>query len=327
MLQMLRETREYVRIYLRSIQRSAEGKERARKDKLRVRKKARTLNADRFRAWVDRIAIILKAGDPTYFAHEGACRQGVRVSLIESGWTWHDADTCALEVVAAALKQIGAVRPTHDEGQPEYVSQIGLQRVFCARCGTKIPEDRHPHGGKAVKYCSTFCGQMAYQVKARAFGEKVSVAEHLARCAEQSAKTLMERARDCEQCRKPFLSLSLTARFCSRICAFEGQKRSSELSCIGCGKTFAPNRANLAKQKFCSHDCYVSSRTVQREASCAQCLSIFRPRFSEARGLSRFCSSACSAAARRRPAPSVDHHDVNARKPDVAGTFLCEETK
>ncbi|KQT57476.1 MULTISPECIES: hypothetical protein [unclassified Aureimonas] len=276
------------------------GKDRARKARraaVSAKVKYRKLNTKRFIHLVGQAKVILAAGDPTVFAFEGASRHGLRIGLIERGWAWKDADSCAAEIVAAALKELGATRPSWADGQPDFVSSVGTLRTFCAHCNGRIPPDRKTHAGNPVKYCSFECGQYAYRKKASEFGEQVSLAEYLTRCAERSAKTLEERARNCEQCNKRFLSSRLDARFCSTSCVSESQRRSWEVSCVGCGKTFTA-RPGTKNPKYCSLDCYTATARSDREVSCGVCRAIFRPRFSEKRGLSKFCSTACSASAR-----------------------------
>jgi len=116
-------------------------------------KDRRRMTKDRRRHLVDAIAAILKAGDPTPFSFEATCRHGLRARLCLEGWNWQDADITAADIVARALMQIGAKRPTWAEGQPEYV-QLGagaqIERTRCIRCHGKLPEGHY-------KFCSHLC--------------------------------------------------------------------------------------------------------------------------------------------------------------------------
>lgn len=78
---------------------------------------AKRLNGDRRSRLVDIVMTVLKTGEPTHFAFEASCRHGLRGSLCLQGWNWHDADTVAAEIVETALRQIGAQRPTWQQGQ------------------------------------------------------------------------------------------------------------------------------------------------------------------------------------------------------------------
>lgn len=112
----------------------------------------RTLGSDLRHRLVDSVAPILKRGEPTIFAFEGAIRAAIRSRLCIRGWDWQDADFAAAGVVGAALNVIGAQRPTWQEGQPDWVNDAGakIDRVSCAHCGRTLPEGHW-------KFCSELC--------------------------------------------------------------------------------------------------------------------------------------------------------------------------
>jgi hypothetical protein len=103
--------------------------------------KVARINKDR-RAHIERVvAMILARGEPTQFAYEATCRHAVRSRLCLAGWRWTDADEVAAGVVAAALKRIGAQRPTWKQGQHEW-TQDGygpIERTRCVRCNGPLP--------------------------------------------------------------------------------------------------------------------------------------------------------------------------------------------
>lgn len=101
---------------------------------------------------IDEVANILKLGEPTYFAFEGACRHALRKALVLKGWPWPDADKAAGEVVRVALERVGAQRPTWLQGQPGWTEPgaYPIERTNCARCRKPLPGDR-------PKYCSDHC--------------------------------------------------------------------------------------------------------------------------------------------------------------------------
>lgn len=116
------------------------------------RRPVRKLDAG-FRArLIDVTASVLRRGEPTVFAFEGAMRTGIRARLCLKGWGWDDADLAAEGVVAAALNMIGAERPDWREGQLDFVNDAGakLDRVTCAHCGRRLPDGKW-------KFCSTQC--------------------------------------------------------------------------------------------------------------------------------------------------------------------------
>lgn len=115
--------------------------------------KLRRINKDRRKHLMEKVAAILKAGDPTPFAFEATCRHALRSRLCLAGWGWADADAVANDIVQVALLRIGAKRPSWAEGQPEYAQNgagAQIERTRCIRCRSKLPEGHH-------KFCSDLC--------------------------------------------------------------------------------------------------------------------------------------------------------------------------
>jgi hypothetical protein len=119
-----------------------------------VEKKApeKRLAKERRRVIRARIVVILAAGDPTPFAFEAACRHGLRAALCLAGWTWAKADREAADIVALALRDLGAQRPTWQQGQPDY-AQTGtiILRERCLSCGASLLNELN------TTYCSWLC--------------------------------------------------------------------------------------------------------------------------------------------------------------------------
>ncbi len=136
------------------------------------------LNKDRRQWLIGRVCEILKHGEPTPFAFEGAARHGLRSSLCLAGWKWSDANAAAADVVSTALNLIGARRPTWQQGQPEHTQPavVALTRTRCIRCGERLP-DAH------TKFCSHLCKSSHYaEVKRwddKAISEALSEAAQL----------------------------------------------------------------------------------------------------------------------------------------------------
>src|SRR5690606_13725697 len=114
--------------------------------------KRRKLTRDRQRHLVESAAFILRLGEPTYFAFEGACRHEFRAKLCLEGWGWQEADDAIAEVMTRALNQIGAKRPTWLQGQPEYSHRQAerQEHVRCRNCGGGMPPEN-------VVFCSSQC--------------------------------------------------------------------------------------------------------------------------------------------------------------------------
>jgi hypothetical protein len=107
-------------------------------------------------------ADILRCGEPTYFALEGACRTGLRIGFIAQSASWPVADLIAHHIIISALNLIGARRPTWQEGQPEYTQDgaITVQRERCLECCRPLPEGHW-------RFCSEICGSRNYDRRFR----------------------------------------------------------------------------------------------------------------------------------------------------------------
>lgn len=266
--------------------------------------RARRLNRDRRRRLIEITAEILRQGFCSKFEQEGACRHGLRAGFCLDGWGWADADAAAADIVATALRFIGAQRPSWKEGQPEWTQDgfAPVEYTRCQHCHGKIPPDRGSRNGPA-KYCSDLCGQAAYARKAYRFEATVSRAEYLAELAARTAKT-MRAEKDCEHCGKVFrpgYNIS-RQRFCSRQCADAGKpnpRRLPERPCVGCGNMFKPR---LADRKYCSSACYQGRGLAPVrgvENTCPVCKTIFRVH-SAALGQVH-CSKQCARVTRWGP--------------------------
>lgn len=88
----------------------------------------------------------------TLFGLEGPLRHGIRSDLCLQGWRWADADTMARDLMDEAFRTVHAIRPTWNEGQPEWVIEAGtlIDRTFCVCCHKPLPDGR-------PKFCSDLC--------------------------------------------------------------------------------------------------------------------------------------------------------------------------
>jgi hypothetical protein len=261
----------------------------------------RQLKQKRFDNIVAGLAPILKDGRPTVFANEAACRHGVRRTLCLQGWKWGDADSAADAVVALALRQVGAERPTWLQGQPGYTEEgfSPIERTRCARCFCRLPA-LHERRGQHQVYCSDVCRTSAAEQRARETGERVDRATYLAELTARVKQRAMDRDLPCEQCGirfDPGIHYK-TRKFCSSACAHEAKRRGVTMRAVKCIQCDSEFLTKQLEAKYCGTDCYNEARRSYREGrSCAQCGTGFHPR----RETSRFCSNVCKSKARLKP--------------------------
>jgi hypothetical protein len=162
------------------------------------------------------IANILASGRPTYFAYEAACRYGIRSSLCLDGYRWPDADATADDVVASALRQIGARRPRWDEGQPEFTA-TGTER--CVHCRRAMP-DGVGDGHDPRKFCSGLCRKAWHNSR---YAEDHRAEAKAATQAWRDARRAAAPEKPCAQCGRLFRPLKEAnrpePRFCGKSCA------------------------------------------------------------------------------------------------------------
>jgi hypothetical protein len=100
---------------------------------------------------------LLRRGDPpTPFAREGLLIAAVRSALLLQGrWTWREADRAARQVVLAALRAIGAKRPTYKEASTPHYAQADafsfFERTRCRNCGWRLPSENRVFCQKRCK--------------------------------------------------------------------------------------------------------------------------------------------------------------------------------
>ncbi|RWC90049.1 MAG: hypothetical protein EOS32_28790 [Mesorhizobium sp.] len=224
----------------------------------------RALNSDRRRRLIESTATILRTGLPTAFAFEGACRAGLRSALCLEHWPWAEADAAAVDIVATALRAIGAKRPTWLEGQPEHTQEgfAPIVRTFCKRCGGKIPETSSLYGYRS-EFCSKECKTYDRLANERRSGQKVGYAAYWAKLSAAAAEARERRARCCEWCGGSFIPRSIVEdiRNCSKSCAAKStaEKRKRFQACRQCGQQYQASRPGGGKF-YCSKACSGASR-------------------------------------------------------------------
>lgn len=267
-------------------------------------RKPRQINRDRRQHLIQLAADILKRGTSSKFEFEASCHSGIRQSLCLQGWSWADADLAAADVVGSALNQIGAVRPTWYEGQPEWTQPAysPVERVLCERCATRIPHGRGDGTGTAARYCSDLCSRAArtdrHKRLSRLFGDatrEIAVAAYQANRRDAAADA---RIRACEGCGETYENTDGSSRFCSRKCANQNAKSRVEkidLRCDVCRKAFVAK----AGTRYCGAGCRNRAyrQRFKEQASTQQCLACGETFQPDRKGV-RFCNLVCAAAYR-----------------------------
>ncbi|MBB4064733.1 endogenous inhibitor of DNA gyrase (YacG/DUF329 family) [Gellertiella hungarica] len=288
----------------------------------------RKMGDELFRRHVKEASIILGAGTFSKFEHEGACRSGLRSALCSDGWGWSDADIIAAGITAAALKAIGAVRPTWQEGQPEYALDgiKVVERVFCKGCGVKIPEQ---DSERPRDYCEPRCVQAHHGRMAAIFGRQRTRMELIAAwvakrenfspsestcercgkmfpvknsyrerkyCSSEYRSAVMKNPRKpiapipCPQCQVSFLPKTKAVKFCSRTCVAQSYVAAARRAPKECRHCSKTFQPSVKDESFCSRDCrFRANRKSMVDKPCLSCGAIFTAR-SEAY---KFCSKPC----------------------------------
>lgn len=86
---------------------------------------------------------------PSKFYYEGVFIAELRSNLCLTGWDWPMADQAARNVVADALRQARAARPTWADGQHAAAGNVTKDTV-CRQCGVGLR-------ARQVNFCSGTC--------------------------------------------------------------------------------------------------------------------------------------------------------------------------
>jgi len=228
------------------------------------------------------VAGFIKNGRPTPFTFEGFVVHFLRSTWCLNGEAYAEADAKARRVVLAALKQIGARRPTEFEASREYADA----RENCLLC-TK-PLDFTATEPWRHAFCSELCCR-AWNVKREAAMYYWTTREY-GRFKYGLLKASLP-TRSCEWCGKSFRPSWPTSRFCSRECAGRGRHDAvPEKQCETCGTAFRGWKG----QRFCSNRCRaIAQHAVRFESICRTCGTAFQA--SSPRAM--YCSNRCKKIA------------------------------
>lgn len=233
---------------------------------------------------VQRVFDIMRDWRCSPFEHEGATRHGLRAALCAEGYGWERSDHEADLIVQAGLSRMGAVRPTWDQGQPEYV----LAREDCRWCARPMPAEE-AEGLRRGQFCSVECARAA--ITARELRTTNGV-DKVAMAAAAVIRRAVRPQLTCEQCNKKFQQYGYAdrrqaPRFCSHRCAHIASRTVAERPCETCRQPFRPAQNGKAG-KFCSVACK-NARPLD-DATCVICSRVFEAKTGKDQS---FCSHAC----------------------------------
>lgn len=214
------------------------------------------------------------------FEHEAETIAGLRSAFCLRGYGFHRSDAEAAVIVSEALRLIGAVRPSWEQGQREYVEP----RENCAWCGR--PKDQYQ---VHRRYCSPHCAKMALLTR----GYDGTARDNITRARSMKlALSLNRKKRICLHCGVSFYPEldSSPSKFCTRTCFYahrhEDEAATVERDCAICGAAF---KGKNVMAMYCSAAC---NSTAQRRKRGIQ------PKGQEFSGICECCGSAFQTTAR-----------------------------
>jgi hypothetical protein len=229
----------------------------------------------------------------TPFENEGAVTSGLRSSLCLAGHPWDQSDNEARLLVGECLDAIGAVRPTHEQGQREYA----IRQEQCAWCYGQIPDELDV-GNHAQRYCSDVCARSALQHR----DFKIKSNNDAAYAA---AMDVVRRAKmpiiTCQECARDFRPTSREAKYCSPQCDAAGRAKAlrkyPDRPCATCRTVFRPMEPT---SKYCSAGCAYAGRSTFAEERECQCCGT---QYVAKSPVAKFCSETCGNVVRRFRSP------------------------
>ncbi|MQW00866.1 hypothetical protein GHK46_27170 [Sinorhizobium medicae] len=228
------------------------------------------------------------------FENEGSCVAGFRGALCLQGHSWSAADTEARGLVADALRLIGAVRPTWDQGQREYT----VADEDCKWCAGPLPPDATA-GLRRVRFCSTECAKASFNSKSEQSWLKNSAVAW-------SAYRLILRSRvqprKCDACGKMYSPVreKSDSKYCSKDCFNQGRLKYTPVKCMTCKAEFRPVRKTA---RYCSVRCKDAAASVPKRSLVCLCCGVA---FTAPTSRAKFCSRTCKGRYRFLPsAPNV----------------------
>lgn len=212
----------------------------------------RVIDGDKRKHVVGKVVEQLEGWTSTPFEHEGSTRAGLRSGLCLNGLRWPLADLVAADLVASALREMGAQRPSFEQGQPEYVHEL----IYCAHCSRELGED-DVSANRARRYCSVECAKAAMAKQSMRHREKNDKFKRSAQAIVYQAKIA---ERTCVECGGSFRPQSegKAQKFCSQRCAGASNQKAMAAQGVPCVCTFCGGAymAGNHKSRHCSTACY-----------------------------------------------------------------------
>ena len=258
---------------------------------------------------VHEVIDMLGTGRETLFEHEGSARHGIRSALCLKGYRWQVSDAEAEALVLEGLKEMGAERPSHIEGQWHYATP----RENCSWCWRHLDDESRERG---ERFCSTVCAKSAmvqrdYETSydRDAIGRRAYYLVLREAAPEQA----------CKACGKLFRTYAKGVSYCSKKCVDTAKIVHADRACECCGTTYHPLKSSQTTcSKSCGQKMGIKRRQQLRpEKSCPHCRSIFRPSTPWA----EFCSPACGTII-RNARQSIARANAGTRRPRLTGAIF-----
>lgn len=304
------------------------------------RNSAPIFRGEKRKSLINEVMDVLRDWRLSPFENEGSVRAGMRSALCLKGYGWNRSDRQVEDIVAQALRLMGAERPSFEQGQPAYSNGTD----FCHWCFCPIDEEDR---SRRRRFCTPECAQIGLQYMTRKtthhYGAVLRSAIRMidrekaepqecgycgdmfksdrsnqrfcsSRCAGlHRAGDAVYTDRSCELCRATFHPISQSQRYCSQSCSMRARLKAEaeslagvRLSCECCGEQFRPTRKNAI---YCSTRCYKTAgqrayaernKVALASIECRYCGDVFQPKTRGAMYCSRRCTGDAHLVAQGR---------------------------
>lgn len=203
---------------------------------------------------VRRILPVLRSWTWSPFEYEATCRTAIRADLCLGGHGWKASDAEAAAIVEGGLAEMGAARPSWDEGQWTYA----ISPDCCAWCGRLMDDDE---GRSGARYCSAECAKSA--MERRDFSDRSNRNRAYSQVV-RAVQIYSMPQKPCAECGKLFHPRKdqTDRAYCSRKCLGAARTRGFERvgSCYVCGNPFI---AHHPAAKTCSDACHQTAVKIR----------------------------------------------------------------
>lgn len=216
------------------------------------------LSKDHRRSVVLKMAELMGRWSHSPFEWEGSARHALRSAFCLGGYGWLRADEEAKAIVSGALKEMGAQRPSWEEGQWRYTEG----RDCCKHCQGPL------EAGWGDSYCGPECAKAALERRA---GRDKRSADRQYMAAYAVVQRLAVPTKPCACCGKEFhprKDSADTQQCCSRSCANQMKADAMRLvpketvPCVVCGNPFETPPKSRAQ--YCSITCQNLAQRARR---------------------------------------------------------------